>query len=80
MPLEKVYSVREVAELLSVHVNTIYKYAKDGSLKAHRMGKNTLRFKETDINAFLGGNNAGHNERPDLSAPLDDRASERPTQ
>jgi excisionase family DNA binding protein len=56
--LPALLTVREVADLLRVHENTVYKWAKDGTLEALTLGK-TVRFRRADVEALLSGERAG---------------------
>jgi len=48
----KVYSVRQVADMLGVTVMTIYKWLWTGELKGYRLGK-LWRISEEDLKKFL---------------------------
>lgn len=39
----KLYTAKEVAEMLKITVNTVYKFGKEGKLKTYRVGR-TVRF------------------------------------
>ena len=49
----------EVATLLRVHENTIYKWAKDGVLEPIAIGSHTVRFRRSDVEALLSGERTG---------------------
>lgn len=57
--MEQLLTTREVAELLQVHVNTVYQYIKQGKLVPRRVG-GMFRFTKGDIDKFIGGNNEVH--------------------
>ena len=47
-------TVREVARLLNVHINTVRRWNEKGMLKAYRMGpRGDRRFSREDIASFL---------------------------
>ena len=48
----EVYTVEECAEILKVTKRTIYKYVKDGSLRASKVGRD-WRITDAAIQAFL---------------------------
>ena len=48
----KLYSVREIAQLVGVTPQTIRRYIKDGRLKCRRIGRN-LFSSETDLKNFV---------------------------
>lgn len=49
----EIMGVREVAEYMDVHTNTIYKLVHCGELPAHRVTKNTIRFYRKEIDQWL---------------------------
>lgn len=51
------YSVEQVAELLGLHVRTVRSYAREGRLRATRIGKQ-YRIAREDLEAFMGGSSA----------------------
>jgi excisionase family DNA binding protein len=51
-PLERFYSVQELAEMLRVHERTIYRWIAGGRLRAYRAGAK-WRVSEIDLKAFL---------------------------
>ena len=47
-------TVREVARLLNIHVNTVRRWGDQGILRAYRItSRGDRRFKSEDINSFL---------------------------
>lgn len=50
--MEKIYTIKEIAELLKVNKMTIYRYIKAGRLPAIYLGKE-YRVLESDLIAFL---------------------------
>lgn len=55
--VEILYTTREVAEKLHIHINTLYRYIDEGRLKAVRMG-GLIRIKESDLEIFLSKSTA----------------------
>ncbi|WP_026239361.1 helix-turn-helix domain-containing protein [Parafrankia discariae] len=51
--MELLYSVEQVADLLSLHVRTVRGYVRGGQLKAVRIGKQ-YRIAHEDLEAFTG--------------------------
>lgn len=49
---QTIYTVKEVAEMLKVHFQTILAYIKDGKLKAMKIGKG-YRISKKDLDDFL---------------------------
>ncbi|WKZ30399.1 MAG: helix-turn-helix domain-containing protein [Candidatus Dojkabacteria bacterium] len=52
MEEEKYYTIEEVAEMLKVVYMTIYRWIKQGKLKAFRVGKKYM-IKKSDIEALI---------------------------
>jgi excisionase family DNA binding protein len=51
-PLQRFYSVQELAEMLGVHARTIYRAIVDGRLRACKVGS-VWRVSDEDLKAFL---------------------------
>lgn len=55
--VEALMTLREVSELLHVHHNTVRRWVADGCIKCYRLNtRGDLRFKPSDIDAFLASN------------------------
>ena len=52
MPVEPLYTPREVAALTKLALQTIYKYASSGRIRSLRLGSR-LRFKQSDVIRWL---------------------------
>lgn len=51
---DSLLTVREVAELLHIHNNTVRRWSDEGLLKSYRISRRgDRRFKKEDINRFL---------------------------
>lgn len=48
-------TIAEAAERLKVSTRTIRRYISDGILPASRLSRKTIRIKESDVVALLGG-------------------------
>ena len=46
------YTAKEIAELFSINVMTVYRYIKAGKLKAHKIGKE-FRISRAEFDRFL---------------------------
>jgi excisionase family DNA binding protein len=58
--VEKLYTVKEVAKILSVSQNTIWRWVREGKLKSIKLSNGATRFTEKDIQEFMGvENNVG---------------------
>lgn len=51
--LGKLYSVDKIAELLSVEEQTVYKWVREGKLRALKLAGTTLRVSETELERFV---------------------------
>lgn len=50
--IDKLLTPKQVAEILHVHINTLYRYIDEGKLKVVRMG-GLLRIKEVDLQEYI---------------------------
>ena len=50
--IEKVFTTKEVAEMLGLKARTIRKYVKEGWIKPHQYNSVRLQFRKTDIDAL----------------------------
>lgn len=68
----KLFTAREVAKLLHVRIETVYRYARRGRLPVVRVG-GTWRFPEDQLREWLrnGGNGAARSSRPKLEPQAD---------
>ena len=48
----KFYTAKEVADTLKVNIMTIYRYIKNGRIKAHKIGKD-FRIEHSEFERFL---------------------------
>ena len=49
------FTAQELAKILKVNIMTIYRYIKNGRLKAYKIGKE-FRIEKNDFNLFLNQN------------------------
>ena len=49
-------TLREVADLLSVHYNTVLRWVKSGRMACTRYGRNTVHFTYDQVVEFIEGN------------------------
>ncbi len=52
-PHDRLLRTAEVANLLGVHVMTVYKYVGEGSLIPVRIGNRSLRFRESEVQKWV---------------------------
>jgi excisionase family DNA binding protein len=52
--METIYKIKEVAELLKLHRNTIFNMIQDGRIKANKIG-NKYFINETELKRLRGG-------------------------
>jgi len=45
--------LKQAADALDVHLNTVRNWVKDGTLKAYRLGPRLLRVRVSDLNALV---------------------------
>jgi len=50
--MSKLFTVREVAELLKVNIMTIYRWIKEGKIKQTKIGR-SVRIDESELNKFI---------------------------
>lgn len=53
----KLYKPKEVAVLLEVHIDTVFRWLNSGTLKGFKLG-GSWRITEQALSEFMGGNNA----------------------
>ena len=59
--MEPMLSLREVATLLHVHVNTVRRWSERGLLKSYQINRRgDRRFRQQDIDLFLTSMNSQH--------------------
>jgi excisionase family DNA binding protein len=58
--VEKLYTVKEIAKILSVSRNTIWRWVREGKLKSIKLSNGATRFTEKDIQEFMGVENNGN--------------------
>lgn len=58
---DRLFTVDDVCNILSVKPLTIYRWVKSGKLKGYNVGGKALRFKREDIDAFLESSRVGIN-------------------
>ena len=63
--MNKVFNTKQVAEVLGVHLNTVWKFLASGELKGHKLGGNDKskrhwRIWEKDLEAFINGAELEH--------------------
>ncbi len=51
--LSRMLTTKEVLEILRISRSTLYRYMEQGQLKAYKFGGKDLKFKESDIKAFI---------------------------
>ena len=50
--MDRIYSLEEISSILQVHIDTVRRYVKRGSLRAAKIGK-AYRVQESDLKAFI---------------------------
>lgn len=60
---ENLLTVKEVMERLKVSRATLYRFIDQGRLNPLKMGEKAVRFRETDIDAFIQGLSSSAPER-----------------
>ena len=70
-------TVREVARLLNIHVNTVRRWGDQGLLRAYRItSRGDRRFKREDVDLFLDRLNSNGGD-PKKTFPPDNGSSDR---
>lgn len=59
--MEKLYTIKQVAEMFSVHPNTVRRWIKQGKLKTIKLEVGTERITESELKVFMGVENNGKN-------------------
>lgn len=57
--MEKVYTPKEVAEMLGMNVQTIRKYTRQGVLKSFNVGGH-IKIKESELQEFISERESNH--------------------
>lgn len=52
--MEKLYTIKQVAEMFSVHPNTVRRWIKQSKLKTIKLEVGTERIAESEIKNFMG--------------------------
>lgn len=52
--------VKQVADMLGLHTNTVYRYIHRGQLKAFRLGTANYRISKEDLESFIKGAGSAH--------------------
>jgi excisionase family DNA binding protein len=59
--VEKLYTIIQVAEMFSVHPNTVRRWIKQGKLKTIKLEVGTERITESELRVFMGVEDNGKN-------------------
>jgi excisionase family DNA binding protein len=59
-PLEKLYTVRQVAELLSMHRESVYREVREGNLRAERLSPRRMRIPASELERYVAERMAHH--------------------
>lgn len=59
--MEKLYTIKQVAEMFSVHPNTVRRWIKQGKLKTIKLEVGTERITESELRVFMGVEDNGKN-------------------
>lgn len=59
--MEKLYTIKQVAEMFSVHPNTVRRWIKQGKLKTIKLEVGTERITESELKVFMGVEYNGKN-------------------
>ncbi|MBV1835615.1 helix-turn-helix domain-containing protein [Acetobacter estunensis] len=50
---DRLLTVDRAAEMMSLHPQTLRKYARCGAIASYRLGRRSIRFRASDITAFI---------------------------
>jgi len=65
--MDDMMTVRQVAQLLHVHPNTLRRWCNNGRIKAYRItARGDRRFKREDVARFLAESNSGLNSNHEV--------------
>ncbi len=68
-PMRPMLTVREVADLLHIHANTVRRWSDQGVLRAYRIARRgDRRFKHEDVARFLAEMNYDHEPSAETSS------------
>lgn len=51
--MEKLYSVKEASEYMGVHMQTLYRWLREGRIVATKPTKRTVRIRESELQRFI---------------------------
>ena len=60
--MEEILTPAEVAKILKIHVKTVYKLARDGTLAGNRIGR-SWRFSKSQLMDLLSRDNRGEKKK-----------------
>jgi excisionase family DNA binding protein len=63
--MEKLLTIRELAERLNIAEGTAYHWLSEGRLPCVRFSKRCVRFREADVMQMLDELSTGHSETPE---------------
>ena len=55
--MQEYYTLKEVSEILSIKVKTLYKWVNEGKLKSVKIGGKLVRVKKEDLEEFINQSN-----------------------
>ncbi|WP_084423380.1 helix-turn-helix domain-containing protein [Cohnella thermotolerans] len=50
--MEKLYTVKQASEYMGVHLQTLYRWLREGRISATKPTKRTVRIKESELKRF----------------------------
>lgn len=59
--MQELLSIKEVASALSVTIETVRRWCREGKLKHVKLGEKLLRVKKGDLEAFIHTGNSNNN-------------------